>query len=264
MIAWPLRLPAAWHLFARPGRCLLGFLVVVTMWCVPAPAAAAQEVPPDIDAWFAGPAVDALQGAARGGEGARLGVPDGSRVRLGNPRAVHVWQPAFVHGGGSDRAASVRPAGEWIAPVYVDGRPTTTVTAWRNPDGQVELATVAAYSDLAGVLADVPAGEWLVHEAPADAWFATSETGVRPLNAGARGVLPGPASLAEYGRIVADAYRADRGRPDGTDLVGGRGSTGVVDSAGPPLALPGLVGALAAGALALAVVRRRSRERRAG
>jgi len=168
-----------------------------------------------------------------------------------------VWSDDLVRNGQAAHQ-QVRSIDEWIGAVYRDGKPVSTLTAWRDHTGQIGFAGMAAYTDLASMLDTLGPNDVLVSEFPIDGWFALNGATVRPLNRDAKRMQPEPTTVESYAQVVADRYRDDLSRRPGTDQAGGLGRQGepsVPTAVAVALAVAGLV-ALAWGAASIASRRR--------
>lgn len=118
---------------------------------------ASDWTPPDVAEWFTEEAPRVL---GEFGETApqdyrdELGVGrDGPvTVEVGEPILVHTWTREAVQGQTAPGERALESSDEWVAVGWVDGNPSSVITAYRNEAGEVAYAGITISPDTAEAL----------------------------------------------------------------------------------------------------------------
>ncbi len=189
-----------------PGVRVLA-LVGLGLFLTPG-AAAADDVPPEVAAWF-GSEATAVVLQARQGAAAADGAPatDVAEVRLGAPVPLATWSAEYVAGGRDTTVTA--PLDRWVAPVSAAGDPVGTVTATRTDGGTVDLAYVDGDLSVARGLLALPAGSTVVYDAPLDAYFTVTGDVVAPMSDSSRSELVAGTDTGSFQEQLAARHAAD-------------------------------------------------------
>ncbi|MBO3724437.1 hypothetical protein J5X07_05230 [Actinomyces bowdenii] len=124
-------------------------------------------------------------------------------VSVGEPVAVHAWDPGFLDG--SRPEARPVATGSWAAPVTAGGEPAGVLLV--SVDGEQITGEVEEDKTLAMDMAAATTGI-VVHDSSADAWYSVSGQTVTALGTRAASLLAGPVDLVEYGHVLRERAEA--------------------------------------------------------
>ncbi len=191
-------------------RAAWGAALAASLGVVAAPrAAAADDLPADVVAWFESEAaavvLQARQGEAATADGASS--TDAAEVQLGTPVPLTTWSAEYVAGG--QDAPVTTPLDRWAAPISTAGDPVGTVTAARSDDGAVGLAYVDDDLSVARGLLELPAGSAVVYDAPLDAYFTVTGDVVAPMSDSSRSELAAGTDSESFQEQLAARYATD-------------------------------------------------------
>lgn len=217
-------------------RSVLVVLLAVLAALAPAAAhAATDDIPDDVQSWYAEQAPEVVTSAA--GSVLEVAAGDSERLQVGQPVIVTAWAPAFRDGEATSTVL-VRLE-RWAAPVTLPPPPDApegeddqaeelgVVFARRGEAGAVTSDGVAAEPELAAYLAGGPTGA-VVYDEQTEGWFSYAEGVIAPLTASAREVLAGEVRVELYQPLLAERYAGPSASAGGTSVSSGE------DGAGPP------------------------------
>ena len=224
----------------RLAVAIVGALAAIVGLAAPALAAPVPQIPPDVEAVFAGAALRQAQAAA-----------DGVSADFTGARADHIHEVFSFSGDFIDGIPTTEPvvsSGQWLAAIMRGDEVLGTVGVVKPPGAPAEpngFADDVVVGTALGTLADT---ELLIADEPNGAYYALAGRTVRPLNDWAGKVLPEPKDISDVQKIVAGQYTLLRDQP--ADPVG---------APVLPISLAVMALVLAAIAITLVLLRRRDR-----
>lgn len=251
----------------------VSLLIVFLLFGTPAVSHAVEgepePVPADVVAWFDrfGASEELWSDFDLPEHREVLGIDQMNEIEVGDPVAIDRWDSSFLRGE-TDGLDGIFTTDIWIAPVFINGEPSGTVSASRDsPDAAPDFFEGAVPVRDSGSLESIEPDEYLVYEGElSEAWFAVSTDGqIRGVNEAGLSELPEPISLSEYGERSVERYADAFALPGPTDEAGG-GTGGAPDDSGPSgVVVAAVSGAAVAAACGAAIVlyRRRQGETRA-
>lgn len=142
-------------------------------------------------------------------------------VEVSEPILVHTWTREAVQGLTAPGEHALESSDEWVAVGWVDGNPSSLITAYRNEAGEAAYAGITISTDTAEALMDLAPGDTLVYEFPLNAYLAVNGDQIRGLNSDGRLAAQGITTVEDYTVVLVERYAEDLTRPADTDLVGG-------------------------------------------
>ena len=223
----------------RLAVAIVGVLAAIVGLAAPALAAPVPQIPPDVEAVFAGAALRQAQATADGSG-------DFTGARADRIHEVFTFSADFIDG--IPTTEPVVSSGRWLAAIMRDDEVLGTVGVVKPPGAPAEpngFADDVAVGTALGTLADT---ELLIADEPNGAYYALAGRTVRPLNDWAGKVLPEPKDIDDVQKIVAGQYTLLRDQP--------------ADPVGPPMlpiSLAVMAVVLVAVGITVVLLRRRDR-----